>query len=643
MISQNAKAAEPALQMVRRYTDQMQRESTCGNLPQALATKVDSERRDEAIGRTIPEVSALESLEIYQGTSLGEITLHETILLTGISRELETQWPKVVKSLPKHERGNIPSQPDIRMFGRLFSQAQDKLNAKSSTRSGKIKSWFVGVAETINSHKYLLKLLPEGDKYTSVLVGSFTVLIQVAVTYSDTAENVSECLERLSSQVSLLRNALGANSRRQYIRWQVSKFYCHLFRFLVLILTEWLSSSSKRFFNSFGDGLLSACDTAVRKMTACKDDIMHSIILIQQSTIEDMNAKLDRLGSLVQASLVGAAVDRSRPCDAPRISSLTEVPPFKSLPQSHDTDAKCGKKEDTVPESSDQRCHSSDGKGKVVEPEVLEDELSDENDLWTLETMQELLEHLETFHQVAQIASLTSPLKQVYVSAEMRAELVKMVSSRRSAALWIAGPDDDESPSHATLLAAQMVHDFSQLNIPTLCHFIHRPKSASLDRERALLEMVYSLVYQISRTLPEHAHFEAGVVEKVKLLPAVPQTRSEVTRSLAPAVNLLESLLENLPPLLFCVVDGFQLLVRQSNSPEMKAASKQFVTCICEAATRQLTDQPSIFKSLWTTDGPCRDLQQARRSRILAYLGYEDDEEFESMALRGREMSPLTE
>ncbi|KAK1492320.1 hypothetical protein CABS01_11837 [Colletotrichum abscissum] len=579
---------------------------------------------------------------IYLDLERKDVELHDTVLLAGISRDLETQWPKVVKSLPKGERDSIPSKPDIRTFGRLFNQARDKLNAKSSTRSGKIKSWFVGVAETINSHKYLLKLLPEGDKYTSVLVGSFTLLIQVAVTYSDTAENVSECLERLSSQVSLLRNALGANPRRQYIRWQVSKFYCHLFQFLVFILTEWLSSSSKRFFNSFGDGLLSACDTAVRKMTACKDDIMHSIILIQQSTINDMNAKLDRLGSLFQASLVGAAVDRSRLCDAPRVSSLTEVASFKTLPQSQNTTAKSGSKEDSTSEGSNKRCHSSSGK-EIAEPELLEDELSDERDLWTLEKVQESLKHLETFHQVAHIASLTSPLKQVFVSAEKRAYLVKLVSSRQSVALWIEVPDDDEPPSHATLLAAQMVHDLSQLNIPSLCHFIHRPKSASLDRERALLEMVYSLVYQISRALPEHAHFEAGVVEKVKSIPPIPQTRSEVTRSLAPAINLLESLLEYLPPLLFCVVDGFQLLVRQSNSPEMKAATKQFVACICEAATRQLTDQPSIFKSLWTTDGPCRDLQQARKSRALAHLGYEVDEEFESMALRGREMSPLTE
>lgn len=108
-----------------------------------------------------------------------DIDLHETALLADISRELEIQWPKVVKSLPKSERDSIPPKPDIRTLARLFSQAQVKLNAKSSSRSGKIKSSFVGVAKSINNHKYLLRLLPEGDKYTSVLVGSFTVLIQV--------------------------------------------------------------------------------------------------------------------------------------------------------------------------------------------------------------------------------------------------------------------------------------------------------------------------------------------------------------------------------------------------------------------------------------------------------------------------------
>lgn len=166
-------------------------------------------------------------------------------------------------------------------------------------------------------------------------------------------------------------------------------------------------------------------------MTACKDNIMHSIILIQQSVIEDMNAKLDRLGILVQASLVGAAVDRSRLCDAPRVSSLTEAASSKTLPQSHNTDAKSGNKEVNTSEGSGQ---------EKVEPELLEDELGEENELWTLETMQGSLKHLETFRQVAHIAHLTSPLKQVFVSAEMRAYLVKMVSSMRSAALWIEGP-----------------------------------------------------------------------------------------------------------------------------------------------------------------------------------------------------------
>ncbi|KAF6817604.1 hypothetical protein CSOJ01_02314 [Colletotrichum sojae] len=365
---------------------------------------------------------------------------------------------------------------------------------------------------------------------------------------------------------------------------------------------------------------------------------MHRIVL-------NVDAKLNQLGILLQAGLVGTAVDRSRPCDAPRAASTTEVAALQTLLPSHDADARYGNKVDITPEASDHRSDSSSNTGKVEPdlPDLIGNEIGIMSGLWTFEKMQESLKHLETFHQSARLAHLTSMGEHVSVSAEMRADLVRMVSSRQSAALWIEGPADVESPSNATLLAAHLVRDLKQLSIPTIFHFVYRPKNASLDRERALLEMVYSLVYQISLALPEHAYFEADLVEKVKSLPAVPQTRSGVASSLAPVVDLLESLLRTLPPLLFCVVDGFELLVRDSNSPELKAAAKQFVACICEAAVSQLTAQPQIFKSLWTTDGFCRNLQQARNSRVLAYVGFEDDEDHESMTLRGREMSPLVE
>ncbi|KAF6842179.1 hypothetical protein CMUS01_03356 [Colletotrichum musicola] len=369
---------------------------------------------------------------------------------------------------------------------------------------------------------------------------------------------------------------------------------------------------------------------------------MHRVALDTRAIVLDVRAMLGEFGSLVQAGLLGTAVDRSRPCDAPRAASTTEVAALQTLLQSPHADARYGNKGEITTEGSDQRSDYSSNTEKV-EPELIGDELGRVSELWTLETMQGSLKHLETFHQSARIAYLTSLGEQVSVSAEMRADLVRMVSSRRSTALWIEGPADVESPSHATLLAAHMVRDLKQLGIPAIFHFVYRPKDASLDRERALLEMVCSLVYQISRVLPEHAYFEADLVEKVKSLPAVPQTRSGVTGSLVPAVDLFESLLRALPPLLFCVVDGFELLVRDSNSPELKAATKQFVACICEAAASQLTVQPQIFKSLWTTDGFCRNLQQARNSRVLAYVGFEDDEDHESMTLRGREMSPLVE
>ena len=74
----------------------------------------------------------------------------------------------------------LPSKPSITTLSTLFKEANAKLEAKQRSNASKAKKWFRDVAGTIDKHKYLLKLLPEGDKYTSVLVGSFTLLVQVS-------------------------------------------------------------------------------------------------------------------------------------------------------------------------------------------------------------------------------------------------------------------------------------------------------------------------------------------------------------------------------------------------------------------------------------------------------------------------------
>ena len=186
-----------------------------------------------------------------------------------------------------------------------------------------------------------------------------------------------------------------------------------------------------------------------------------------------------------------------------------------------------------------------------------------------------------------------------------------------------------------------MLHSLGQLSIPTLGHFISRPRRGTLDREYGFLEMVCSLIYQVSRVLPEH--FECRIEMSAKIAPlrmVTADTTIGAAHALAAAVDLLETMLAMSPPLLFCVVDGLHLLERSSNSSEMQSALRRFVDCVCEAGALGSTEKTRIFKVLLTTDGHSKELRWAAKRGLLTHVTHKDEEEDhdESMDFGEREV-----
>lgn len=104
--------------------------------------------------------------------------------------ELEKSWEQVLQEIAKKDgkkkhQQNQPNQsndnpkPNIETVLKLVAGAQNKLEEKHRTKTGKVKGWFRGLGQSFSNHSYLFDLLPTGDKYTSVLVGSFTALVKV--------------------------------------------------------------------------------------------------------------------------------------------------------------------------------------------------------------------------------------------------------------------------------------------------------------------------------------------------------------------------------------------------------------------------------------------------------------------------------
>ena len=60
---------------------------------------------------------------------------------------------------------------------------------REQTNSGKAKQKFGKLCKSLDSHKELMAVIPQGDKYVSLLTGTFSAIVKVRVP-SKSSENV---------------------------------------------------------------------------------------------------------------------------------------------------------------------------------------------------------------------------------------------------------------------------------------------------------------------------------------------------------------------------------------------------------------------------------------------------------------------
>lgn len=105
---------------------------------------------------------------------LSEVIRHEATTLAA-------KFADFYQTFPEHNRVDL-TQFTPTIEGVLDQVKQVHLKAEAKTRSGftgKTKASFHKFCQTINSHKSLLGILPEGNEYISIFTGVLHVIIQV--------------------------------------------------------------------------------------------------------------------------------------------------------------------------------------------------------------------------------------------------------------------------------------------------------------------------------------------------------------------------------------------------------------------------------------------------------------------------------
>lgn len=418
--------------------------------------------------------------------------------------------------------------------------------------------------------------------------------------------------------------------RSEYIKDQVAQFYCALFKLLVKVLEEWYGPFRKRLKHSFGssfeDYVQGATDRMAYHVKVAKEEFQEELHFQNNQHLRLI------LGALGQAGLLGHAVDSTKPI-IPRIPGQLAIGTQLSL---LDLDSKLPHAGyQASPEPIDghlMHVHSeSDQDQNPPSPSSFQSGTPD----WTTETVQEATEWLKRYLQEGHTARLIEKARYLSVNGLVYSHLMLWASRHTSEALWIEGPRVHHEPSQNTLTSAFMVANLCRLGIPVITYFCayHPSQWQTFDRADELLKMVYALVYQAASFLPEHLVADEDEDQQPDLSSARLHRLASDVQSLPEAIDLLGELVSIGPPLLYCVVDGVQLLDRQQDSPFVKDCLNRFVE-VLKKTVISTVDHSRIVKIGFSTDGHSIVLQDGVKGGWLDRQRYDIEKQDVPLRLR---------
>ncbi|OKL61127.1 hypothetical protein UA08_03089 [Talaromyces atroroseus] len=571
-----------ALTHVRDFSHEINLQRPEESLAKGLAQRVKWEVDKENKGERLFADSFNYSLATYRDEEPPEYT-ESPIEPTDfnefyhITKELDDSWKKVIEELNKKlgqkiDLTELLEHPTPDKLEGIVRQAQDSFQERKLTKGGTVKEWVHKIARRINNHRYLLDMLPTGDKYLSILTGGLTACVKASIEHQEVADLVSDFLEKLSDQTYKLFRAVKGAPRNDYISLHVTKFYSIMFDALVKILKQWLSSAWNRLTNSFGS-------TFKKDLKGSMEKMEYHV----KEAVEELNSiTLQGLGALVQAALVGSQQDfidaAGWPGNVPihfmQIHNSSRSPPVE-MAKSHGQKA----------HRDDHHDNSKYGKFLSTTSEVREKENSES---WTSQTIQESV---------------------AWMDRELYSSLMQWTTSNSSEALWIEGPAVMTEPSQNTLTTAFITAIFQHRRVPVISYFCYYDQRdyESFSCEAELLKMVLALIYQVSTTLPPDISSILDSEDMPDLSPSRVDSIKPRLESLPNAIELLGDMLALGPPLFACCIDSLQILDKEEESARYKACFRRFVEILGNAKP----SHPRILKMWLSTDGHSWSLQDA--------------------------------
>ncbi|OTB06590.1 hypothetical protein M426DRAFT_72113 [Hypoxylon sp. CI-4A] len=489
-----------------------------------------------------------------------------TKVITIESNKLRGKWAPFLENSSGNDRLDLSrSEPTMEGVVDLVKEiAASSKSKKDNSRRGKAMKMFHKFCGTIDSHKSMLELIPEGSEYVSIFAGTLNVIIQASVNHERIAEGLSEALCRISEHVVECRSELQM-FQTQTMMELVADFYAHIFVFLSDTM-DWISEKRRRrLLDSFNENFYQKFESQVETISRKSDTIRNLAARssraeqrVTRLTVEDL-AKDVRLGLTGEERRHAETVYMAEKIERELLEGRRERQRlredgehFKQLADRLTTMLQ----DKALVWIGDMRSTSGEKltmSSRAGSPMMAE---------WRSEEVILNSKHLEDFFYRDRVRLPNDSFNPTRISSEALRRLTEWMKDGSSHLLWLEGPpieaDDFDNP--ITMLANKVVELAEESHIPVLsycCELRHRERlriGNDTREAQSCVALVCALLRQMTELLlPLFESEKDFSQERLRLIDGSILGWSQM-------LHLFHDLLSLIPNVTLCVIDGFHWL-----------------------------------------------------------------------------------
>ncbi|KAI8627667.1 hypothetical protein F5Y19DRAFT_440740 [Xylariaceae sp. FL1651] len=504
-----------------------------------------------------------------------------TSVITVESEKLCDKWLSFLRSCSDHDRLDLSqSEPTMEGVVELVTKIVAATEAKKEKgRRAKATKYFHKFCKTVDAHKSMLEIIPQGSEYVSMFAGTLSVIIQASVNHEHIAEGLSESLCTISECVTECGTELEM-FQTMGMKQLIADLYAHIFVFLSDVMGWITEKRRKRLLDSFNENFYKKFEDQIERIRSKSDRIKN--LAAQSSRAEQRVTRL-AVEDIARDVRVGLVSEERRHAEvaymAERIErELSENRKERELLREDGQNFR--RLADRITTMLQDKAmvwigdmRSTDGGYQpsfryptrfAVSPGRSVDAFGECSTVasWTSEEVLLNSRDLEDYFHRDRVRLRGDPLRPNSVTPDAFRRLSEWMKNQSSRFLWLEGPpthaDDFENP--LTVLANCVIELAEQAHVPVISYCCElrrgeRLRAGNVSREaQASVSLVFALIRQMIELLSPKFETVTDLSEaRFRLLDgSILNWRG--------MIQVARDVLQLMPDTLLCIIDGFHWL-----------------------------------------------------------------------------------